>query len=126
MTNIDQEIREALMDKNNEALQELAEEPGMFRQLGDTFRGRNRWLTVWGFVLTLIFMGIGVWALLQFLGAEGVRELVGFATLFVVAYLSVMALKIWFWMQMNRNTLTREVLRLELRIEEIQQQLKKK
>ena len=60
MSNIDQEIREALMAGDSEELQELGTEQNLFEMTMGTFRGRNRWWTVYGVVLMFALMAVAV------------------------------------------------------------------
>jgi hypothetical protein len=42
-----------------------------------------------------------------------------YATVFQVAAISVAMLKIWYWMEVNRHTLTREIKRVEVQVAQL-------
>ncbi len=125
MSNIDQEIREALMAGDSEELQELGTEQNLFEMTMGTFRGRNRWWTVYGVVLMFALMAAAVFSVLQLLGTPDSHEIVIYGALLVFSMMAIGFIKIWFWMAMNRNAVIREILRLELRIVEISKKLDK-
>lgn len=123
MSNIDQEIRKALMEGQSDEIQELGHEQNIWEMSMELFRGQQKMLTIGGYVIGIFFLVVGVWALLKFLTATEMLDIARFGMLFMAAFASVMAMKIWFWMVMNRNAVIREILRLELRIQEISQKL---
>ena len=91
-----------------------------FRQmLADTFKSQPRWMSVMAWTYILLFTAVMVVAAVQFFGADAVRGQILWATIFLVSGMTVMMLKMWFWMIMNRNRIIREVKRLELRIAEL-------
>lgn len=123
MTNIDQEIRRALMEGQSEEIQELGHEQNLWEMSMDLFRGRQKWLSIGGYFIGIIIVAVGVWALLQFLGATELQDIARYGIFFMAAFAAVMGMKIWFWMAMNRNAIIREILRLELRIQEMSRKL---
>lgn len=123
MTNIDQEIRQALMEGESEAIQELGKEQNIWNMSMEIFRGRQKWFNILGSVFILVFTVGGIWALLKLLAATELQEIAQFGLLFITAFVAVGFLKIWFWMEMNRNSVVREILRLELRIQELSKKL---
>ena len=121
VNNIDEEIRQALA-----ADEELAGfgagdrqtqgDQGIFRELSEVFRGRQRWLNLLGAVIQLIYLGLCIWSAVRFFEAETSRDQILFATGFLASLGITMAFKIWFWMVLNRNAVLREVKRLELQV----------
>lgn len=126
MTNIDQEIRAALMEGQSEEIQELGQEQNIWNLSMELFRGRQKWLNILGSVFGLVFTVGGIWALLKLLAATELQEIAQFGLFFITAFIAVGFLKIWFWMEMNRNSVVREILRLELRIQELSRKLDQK
>ena len=116
MSDFDDKIRDALGDEDAELPKKMEGEPSMPQQILDTFRGRNRWLAIGAFVSMTFLFAWTVFACVRFFGAEetNLRLSWGFGAQF--GLLSVMAVKIWFWMQLNKNILSREMKRLELQV----------
>ena len=67
-------------------------------------------------VMTFIFFGLFIYCIVQFFEVETTKELLkwGFGSIMFV--LGVSMLKVFTWMQMDKNALLREMKRLELQI----------
>ena len=113
---LDKKIREALRKDDDELFQEIGEEPGIFEMLAETFRGRHRWLNMVGAALTLIFLAMGTVSAVAFFRAEGTRDLVMWAAVCVVCISAVAMLKVWYWLEIQRIVVMREIKRVELQI----------
>lgn len=125
MSNIDQEIRKALMEGQSEEIRELGEEQNIWEMSMELFQGRQKWINIFGYIFGILFFIGGIWALLNFVAATELKEIAQTGLIFITAFVAVGFLKIWFWMEMNRNSVIREVLRLELRIQELSRKLEK-
>ena len=62
------------------------------------------------------FVAIGGYAAWRLLHATDVREMLGWSLLATFVMLSLALVKLWFWLEMQRNAVVREVRRLELQI----------
>ena len=115
MSNIDDRIRAALQAEGQDA-DELLAEPGIRELIGDLFRGRLRWLNLFGWVIAVALFALSVLALVRFLQAEETRQMIlwGMALLFAIT--SVGLMKIWFWMELQKNAILREIKRVELQV----------
>lgn len=109
---LDDKIRQAM--RGDADLGAPAGEEGLFQMLFEVFQGRRRWLNLYGFFLTFVFMGLAIWCAFRFFDAQSTTAIVGWAAGFLVSVQSVGLLKIWFWMEMQKNQVLREVKRLEL------------
>ena len=78
-------------------------------------RGLKKFTTELRHRLT-VFVGLSVVCAVQFFNAEGIREMILWAGAFGFSLLAVMANKIWYWMELNKNAIKREIKRLELQI----------
>lgn len=125
MTHSDQEIREALLSEDEGALRDLGEEPSVFEMIFGIFQGRNRWLNIFGWFLAVVIFGLSIYAMVQFVQAEALEGLIFWGLWFALGIIMTMALKIWFWMEMNKNAVVREILRLELRLVELEKRLRR-
>lgn len=116
MNELDKKIREALRKEDADLFDDIGAEPSIFEMMLDTFRGKHWWLSTITVVWSLIFSGLGVFSAVKALRTEDPREMMIWALAFVFCVLSVSMLKMWFFMEMNKNTITREIKRLELQI----------
>ncbi|UCG16927.1 MAG: hypothetical protein JSV19_02610 [Phycisphaerales bacterium] len=116
MKEIDRKIREALQAQDAELFDEIGGEPAVHEMVIDSFRGRLRWLVILASVWCMAFLALAVVCAVQFFRANTVREMLGWSTGCVLCIVYVMAMKVWYWMELNKNVVTREVKRLELEI----------
>ena len=116
MNELDRKIREALRQEDAEIFEDFGGEPSVLEMLMETVRGRHRWLTLLGVFWGIVFMVLGVLAAIQFFRAQETRDLVMWAAATIVCLSAVSMMKIWYWMELNKNALTREIKRLELQI----------
>ena len=116
MTNIDDEIRAVLSAEEMAELEALTGEQGIFDMIGDSFRSKMRYWVffLWAYMLTAF--GFAVWVTVRFLQATDTKELAVWAGVWLILVLAIMLGKIWYWMEVNKNTLVRELKRVELQI----------
>lgn len=115
MSKIDEEIKKAL-ENDVDVLENLDSEPSVFEMVIQCYRGRNRWLNILAMVDVFAFLGIAIWALVEFFDAQTTQALIGWAMLFMSSLIVIGLIKIWIWMQIHSNQYHREVKRLELQI----------
>ncbi len=116
MTDLNARIREALRADTDEALAEFADEPDLFEQVLETFRGRSRLLVIMSIAVGFVFMALSILCLVQFFGAAEVRSMIAWSLGLVFCLAAVMAMKVWFWMELQKNAITREIKRLEIQV----------
>jgi uncharacterized membrane protein YciS (DUF1049 family) len=116
MKDIDDKIREALRKEDSELLEHYRQEPAIYEMVMETFRGRFRWLNVLVFTWSLVTVGLLCLLGYLFFHAESTQAMIAYATGFVWGLIWIAMMKIWFWLEMNKNSITREVKRLELQL----------
>ena len=126
MKDIDAKIREALRQEDAELWEHYGAEPSVQELMIDTFRGRQRWLVVLAFLMTFIALGLLALCGYRFFQAEEVREMIAWATGFLWALIFIAMVKIWYWGELNKNCLTREVKRLELQVANLSRRMAEK
>ena len=116
MSNIDAKIKRALEATDTDLADEFDGDQSMTEMVFDVFRGTQKWLTFlaifWGFV----FMAGSVFGIIQLFKAQETREHILWGLGVVFCFSAVSMMKVWFWMQMNRNSILREIKRVELRV----------
>ena len=116
MNELDKKIQEALRKEDADLFEEFCSEPSMYEMIMETFRGKYRWMAMVAVFYSIVFMGLFIFAGIKFFGAEAPRDMMMWAILCIVCWFAVAMLKIWYWMELNKNALTREIKRLELQI----------
>tara|TARA_R110002072_G_scaffold97239_7_gene213764 strand:- start:13190 stop:13573 length:384 start_codon:yes stop_codon:yes gene_type:complete len=112
---IDKLIKETLTEEESKFYDEL-EEQNVLQMVYGLFKGKNKWIMVMMNVMTLIFFGLFIYCLVQFFSVEATRDLLKWGLGGIVFLLGVSMLKIFAWMQMDKNALLREIKRLEIQI----------
>jgi hypothetical protein len=84
-----------------------------------TFRGRARWLMIVWFIKSLSFVAIAAISAVQFFRGDSTRWMIAWASLFIVFALGTSIMFVLYWLELNRNAVTRELKRLELQIAEL-------
>lgn len=116
MNTFDDDIRGAMQTVSQHASLQNAGDEGMVQQVAATFRSRmRRWILITWFA-TLLWVGVAVWAAIAFFQSQDTRDWIMYACMFQFAAMAVAMLKLWYLMEMNRNTHTREIKRLELQL----------
>ncbi|MBX9746285.1 MAG: hypothetical protein K2X34_05255 [Hyphomonadaceae bacterium] len=115
MTNLDNAIRDALSKEDAEFLARFEDEGPINEALG-TFKGSWGLMNIFAALLTFASFGFFVYAMLQILNTDDVRLTVLWSASAIVSALFVAMLKMYFWMEMNKNVVLREVKRLELQV----------
>ena len=115
MRDLDRKIREALGAEDADMLEKYGEQ-SIHEMLIDSFRGKSRWLVVMTFAATLVFLALTVFSAVQFFRAASDRQMIVWAVAVAFGLLSIGMIKIWYWMELNKNALTREIKRVELQI----------
>ena len=126
MKEFDDKIREVLRREDAELLDHSRDDPLLREVVIAAFRSKHRWLNTMAFVGTFVALVLSVVAAYQFFQAEGVRAMIAWGTAFLWLSLCVAMLKIWFWMEIQRVPIMREIKRLELRIMELSRQLQER
>ncbi len=124
MNVLDDKIREALQREDAELFEDAGSEPSIFEMLMETFRGRHRWLVFLTMFWTIVFMVLGVLSVVRFFRAEEMRDMMMWAAASAFLLSGVSMMKVWYWMELNKNSVTREIKRLELQIARLAGRLK--
>lgn len=123
MNAIDRKIREALPTNEAELLGPL-DEPSLWNQVKEMFQGKLRWASILvaiGGVASWIFAVVSA---VFFFQAEGVREMLAWAGGFGLSLIAISFCRLWFWLIMHRNTVVREIKRVELLVARLPSRLK--
>ena len=114
--NIDDLIKQALTEEESEILERLGEERNIFEQLLSNFQGKMKWISLYIAFMILVFFILFIYCLVQFLNAEDLRLMMMWGAAMCGSFFTVGLLKMWQWMQMDKNTLLREIKRLEFHL----------
>jgi len=112
---IDQLIEKSL-SKEEAAFYNDLDQQGVFSMWFDLYTGK---LGPWAILLAffqLVFTVLAFWLGYKFFTVEGVEPMLRYGGGFFIAILFVQILKLWHWMQMDKNSILREMKRLEFQV----------
>ncbi|MHC4552848.1 MAG: DUF6768 family protein [Planctomycetota bacterium] len=116
---------EQIQNMMNDTYEQTKEDTlrGMVKEFYNT-RMRSIVILVWAFAL--LFVAGAVYSAIQFFKVEEVKSLIMFATIFIVCAHWIDLMKIFAWQMIHKNSIKREIKRMELRIAELSQTVKEK
>jgi hypothetical protein len=116
MNDLDKAIRESYSTEDAEMMERLAGDPTMTRQVLGAFQGPFGAFNVLSVLVTIVIFALGVFCVWRFLSASEVRDMLIWGGGAALALSAVSMLKLWFWMELQRNATAREIKRLELQV----------
>lgn len=115
MNDIDALIKETLTQEEAKFYDDL-DEQNLLEMVGGLFKTRNSWVIIMMFIVNLVVFGLFVYCLIQFLNTDDTNELIKWSAAGFFCVMITGMLKLFSWMQMDKNALLREIKRLELQI----------
>ena len=112
---IDQLIKDTLTEEETKFYDEL-EEQSILGKVSGLFTGKNSWIIILMNIVTVIFFGLFIYCVVNFFDTTETNELLKWGLGSLVFLIGVSMLKIFAWMQMDKNTILREMKRLELQV----------
>lgn len=112
---IDKLIEESLNADEAKFYHELDEE-GLFKQWGGLYTGKLKGWAILTTVVQLIFTVITFYLGYKFFTAKDSVELLKLGGAFFIVFIAASMMKLWHWMQMDKNSILREMKRMEFQI----------
>lgn len=112
---VDQLIKEALTEEEAKFYDNL-DEQNVLQMLGGVFSGKNKWLIILMNIVMVAVFGFLVYSVMQYFNTDVTNEMINWALAIIVCLLMISMLKLFTWMQMDKNSLLRELKRLELQV----------
>ena len=115
MEDIDQLIKDTLTQEEAKFYNEL-DEQNVFQMVGGLFQGKLKWIMVYMNIVMVILFGLFVYCAIQFFNTDVTNEIIKWAVLGSFCMMAVGMLKLFAWMQIDKNAILREIKRLELQV----------
>ncbi len=112
---IDQLIKQTLTQEEAKFYDEL-DEQNLLEMIGGVFKTKHRWLMVIMHIVNLIAFGVFVYCLIRFFNTDNTNELIKWSVTGFLCIMTVSMIKIFWWAQMDKNAILRELKRLELQV----------
>ncbi|MBD1262994.1 hypothetical protein HZY62_20550 [Maribacter polysiphoniae] len=113
--NIDELIKETLNKEEAKFYDEL-EEQNLIGKLGEVYKGKMGWLAIIMNVVHLVIFGLLIYCIIRFFGTNETNELIKWASAGFLCMIVMSMLKLYIWMQMDKNDILREMKKLELQV----------
>ncbi len=112
---IDELIKEALSAEDARFYDELGEQ-NLMAKLSEVHKGKTGWLASIMTILHILIFVAFVFCSVRFFNTEVTNELITWAVGGFVCLTTMSMLKLYIWMQMDKNDILRELKRLELQL----------
>jgi hypothetical protein len=123
--NLDDKIKQALQMDAKEVERVLSKDDGMFKQFFGIFRGNMRFWNMYGMAIAIVTAVLMFWSGYHFFISETQDDRLFWGVLLLAFWSGTMGLKIWFWLEMNRYSTSREIKRLELAVTQLTAKMSK-
>lgn len=123
MNKLDDQIRNALSAEDAQMIGGPDDGLRIDQLVISTFRSRNWLMTVPIVIVSLVVMGLSIWCLVRFFDATETQDMIGWAMGVIVGVFMISFMKVWFWLEMQRIAITREVKKVELLTARLLQEL---
>lgn len=115
MEDIDKIIKDTLTQEEAKFYDSL-EEQNLIKQFGGLFKTKQSWLIIIMNIINFIVFALSIYCLAKFFSTNVTNELIKWAVLFFICWSAISMIKLFVWMQMDKNALLRELKRLELQV----------
>ena len=122
-SDVDGLIREALEEEDRKAFEALGE-PGLPDMVTAVFRGRMRWYGVMFMAMILIFTVVTVYCGVRFFQTDEVPAMLRWGAGLLLGFAAIQGGKTWYWMQLERVAMIREIKRVELLVAQLAVELR--
>lgn len=116
MTDLNVRLREALKEDDQALMSELEHESGLFELIGDTLTSKMRGWVFYMMFWMIVITGLAVWCLVNVINSIDLVSQIGWSLSLVVCVIFVASMKIWYWMELQKSAIVREIKRSELRL----------
>jgi hypothetical protein len=125
MNDLDRAIRQSLSAEDAELLDRLGLDQALHQQVLATFEGQLRWVNVAGWIVGALLFGVACVMAWRFVHAPELEDMLRWGAASALGFACVALVKVWFWMELQKNAIMREVKRLELQVASLAAQLRR-
>jgi hypothetical protein len=118
MEEIDDLIKETLT-KEEAVFYDSLDEQNLLEMVGGLFKTKQRWLIILMNIVQIISFGLFIYCAIQFFEVEETNKLIKWGAGGFMFIMMSTFMKLFSWMQMDKNAILREMKRLELQISSI-------
>lgn len=125
MNELDRAIRQSLSAEDAELFDRFGADQALHRQVLATFAGRLRWFNAAGWIAGVVLFAVACVFAWRFWSAQDLEVMLRWGAASALACAGVMLVKVWFWLELQKNAIVREVKRLEVQVASLAAQLRR-
>ena len=125
MNELDRAIRQSLSAEDAELFDRLGADRALHRQVLDAFEGRLRWFNAAGWIAGAVLFAVACVFGWRFWFAQELADMLRWAAVSALAFAGIALIKVWFWLELQKNAVVRELKRLELQVASLAEQLRR-
>jgi hypothetical protein len=125
MNSIDDRIRQSMSSDDRALLARLDADDTLYRDVIATFSGRMRWLNITGWIAGFVLFGVALLCAWQFVHQDDARTMMLWGAGTALAAAGLALIKVWFWMEIQRGAIVRELKRIQLQVANLEKTLAK-
>ena len=120
MTSIDDKIKQALNEEFNEIIHENNKvDSNPFKQMAVGFKGKMGWMYKLVVLITFIFACMTIYSIYKFYYTNEIKPLIAWGVSIIMFGLFTQVSKMWYWSELGRNRVIREIKVLELQLAQV-------
>jgi uncharacterized protein DUF6768 len=123
MNELDRAIRQSLSAEDAELFDRLGADQAFHRQVLDSLEGRLRWFNAGGWVAGFVLFALACVFGWRFWFAQRLDDQLRWGAASALAFAGIALIKVWFWLELEKNAVVREVKRLELQVASLAERL---
>ena len=116
MSDIDKRILEAIKAETDVTMKNYGRELGFFGLIAESFKGRFGWLVIGAIVMQVVVAAALVYCAVRFYGTADPATKLDWLAPGIAAFIAFGLLRIWYFMELNRLAITRDIKRVELQL----------
>ncbi|WP_395377422.1 DUF6768 family protein [Marinicella sp. W31] len=117
MNDIDDKIKQAFNRELNDIIADNERtDANPFKQIKWAFKSKMKWIYAQVMFYTIAFFAVMVYAIYRFYHEQDLKSLIGWGIVIIMTGLIGQIGKLWYWSELGRNRVIREVKLLELQL----------
>ncbi|MDP1932115.1 MAG: hypothetical protein Q8L60_11715 [Gammaproteobacteria bacterium] len=115
MSDLNKKILDAMRNSKDD-LAATDDDGGIFKLIALSFRGQFRYTVMFVMLLVVVFLSLAAYCAWQMLATPDVGAKVEWLAGLLVSFIIVGLLRLWYFLELNRLSIVREVKRVELQV----------
>jgi len=120
VTSIDDKIKQALSDEYQDMISENDKiDANPFKQMSLGFKGKMGWMYIGVIIFGVVFTAMSIYSIYSFYYETEMKSLIGWGVAIIVTIFLTQITKMWYWSELGRNRVIREIKLLELQVAQV-------